>query len=144
AAGDRAAGRLLFIRRNRNPGKGLLDLPGGFVDPAESAETAIRREIKEELGAALRDLRYFGSYPNRYFYNEVWYNTCDLYFTAGLESGALMLNTEEIAGIEYISPEEYAAPGFPENIAFDSAKAALRDFAAGQYPADGLNRQNSC
>ena len=40
---------VLVAVRARNPGKGLLDLPGGFVDPGESLEVALRRELQEEL-----------------------------------------------------------------------------------------------
>ena len=33
-----AAGRLLCVRREREPARGTLDLPGGFVDPGETLE----------------------------------------------------------------------------------------------------------
>ena len=39
---------LLVLRRKHNPGKGMLDLPGGFADMHESIEETIKREIKEE------------------------------------------------------------------------------------------------
>ncbi len=41
---------ILSVRRAREPAKGTLDLPGGFVDPHESAEAAARRELQEETG----------------------------------------------------------------------------------------------
>lgn len=125
-----AGNTLLFIRRNVDPGKGLLDLPGGFVDPAESAEEAIRREAMEELGVTLLNLRYFVSYPNRYLYADVWYNTCDLYFRAEIGNDVLNPNIKEIEAVEFIAPEEYSNSAFTENLAFDSAKKALREFAA--------------
>jgi NAD+ diphosphatase len=35
-----ADGRFPVIRRDKEPGMGLLDLPGGFVEPGESVEAA--------------------------------------------------------------------------------------------------------
>lgn len=37
--------------------KDYWDIPGGYVEPAESPEAACRRELKEELGIAVRKLR---------------------------------------------------------------------------------------
>jgi bifunctional NMN adenylyltransferase/nudix hydrolase len=42
------AGHVLVIRRGRNPGKGLLALPGGFVREDERIRDAALRELKEE------------------------------------------------------------------------------------------------
>jgi 8-oxo-dGTP diphosphatase len=43
-------GRLLLIRRRNDPGSGLWSLPGGRVEPGESDETAVIRELREETG----------------------------------------------------------------------------------------------
>ncbi len=43
-------GRLLMVRRGREPGKGLWSLPGGRVRPWEAPEAALRREVLEECG----------------------------------------------------------------------------------------------
>jgi ADP-ribose pyrophosphatase YjhB (NUDIX family) len=45
-----AAGRLLLIRRGHEPGAGLWSLPGGRIEPGESDEQAVVREIAEETG----------------------------------------------------------------------------------------------
>lgn len=49
-------GRLLLMRRGREPEAGCWSLPGGKVDPGEPTETTARREIMEELGLALGPL----------------------------------------------------------------------------------------
>ena len=45
-----AAGRLLLIRRGRPPGRGLWSLPGGRVEPGETDQEAVVRELLEETG----------------------------------------------------------------------------------------------
>lgn len=73
-------GRLLLIRRGREPARGTLDLPGGFVDQRESAEQALAREIREELKLELELCTYLGSFPNRYVFSGLTYHTLDLAF----------------------------------------------------------------
>lgn len=45
-------GALLCVRKTRGPYQGLLDLPGGSPNPAESLDAALARELAEELGVA--------------------------------------------------------------------------------------------
>jgi ADP-ribose pyrophosphatase YjhB (NUDIX family) len=77
-----AEGELLVCRRAKDPAKGTLDLPGGFVDMDESAEEALRREIKEELNLELTDICFLRSLPNLYEYSGMVIHTLDLLFTA--------------------------------------------------------------
>lgn len=73
-------GRLLSVRRAYEPARGTLDLPGGFVDPLETVEEAVARELMEETGLEARAMRYLMSLPNVYPYSGVTVYTSDLFF----------------------------------------------------------------
>lgn len=49
-----AAGRLLVIQREHDPGRGLWSLPGGRVESGETDEQALVREMGEETGLDVR------------------------------------------------------------------------------------------
>ncbi|MBB6373620.1 mutator protein MutT [Pseudonocardia eucalypti] len=53
-------GRLLLIRRAQEPGLGLWSLPGGRVEPGETDEQAVIREVHEETGLRVRAGRLLG------------------------------------------------------------------------------------
>lgn len=75
-----AAGEILLVRRAKDPAKGTLDLPGGFVDMHESAEEAAHREVKEETGLDITECRYLFSIPNLYMYSGFEVHTVDMFF----------------------------------------------------------------
>ena len=54
-------GRLLLIRRGRPPGQGRWSLPGGRLEPLESLEDAVRREVSEETGIDVEPAGLLGS-----------------------------------------------------------------------------------
>jgi NAD+ diphosphatase len=43
--------------------KGLISTLAGFVEPGEALEEAVAREVAEEVGLAVREVRYYGSQP---------------------------------------------------------------------------------
>ena len=71
---------MLVVRRAKEPAKGTLDLPGGFVDMYETVEEGMRREIKEETGLDVQDIRYLFSSPNVYEYSGMGIHTLDMDF----------------------------------------------------------------
>lgn len=56
-----AQGRLLLVRRANEPGRGLWSLPGGRVEPGESDEQAVTRELAEETGMTVSVDRHVGT-----------------------------------------------------------------------------------
>ncbi|HOO44824.1 MAG TPA: NUDIX domain-containing protein [Deltaproteobacteria bacterium] len=101
-----SSGRLLLTRRAKEPMKGKLDLPGGFVDPGESAEQALEREITEELNLDIDKKTFFVSQPNTYEYAGITYFTLDLAFLCRILSFDGMHTDEEIDGVEFLFPDE--------------------------------------
>ena len=120
--------KIILIKRNNEPGKGKFDLPGGFVDPDETAEEATRREIREELNMDLGELTYLGSYPNTYEYKGVTYKTCDLFFSTRIDTLPTVFDKTEIEALVPMKPSD--VPN--EQIAFESTKRWLRHFLRGQ------------
>ena len=114
-------GKFLFLERAKQPAQGLLGLPGGFVDPGESVEVALEREVQEEIGATLGPVAFAASFPNRYPFAGVEYHTCDLYFRAPLASDPSSLRAEpgEVSALHWLLPEEVR----PEDLAFPSLRA---------------------
>jgi len=58
------AERVLLIRRGHEPFRGRYALPGGFIEVGETAEAACRREVQEETGIEVHDLRLVGVYSD--------------------------------------------------------------------------------
>jgi mutator protein MutT len=70
AAVVRRDGQVLIARRlPSGPRGGLWEFPGGKVEPGESPEEALRRELREELGVAVEVgpllMRVDHDYPDR-------------------------------------------------------------------------------
>lgn len=55
-----SSGRLLVVRRGRPPDKGLWSLPGGRLEPGESAAEAAVREVREETGLVVEAMALLG------------------------------------------------------------------------------------
>ena len=89
-------GELLVCKRGKEPAKGTLDLPGGFIDNDETAEEAIAREIAEELNAKVTRASYLFSLPNQYLYSGLTVPTLDMFFACKLESTENLIPADDV------------------------------------------------
>lgn len=113
--------RMLFLRRAKDPGKGLLGMPGGFVDAGETAEEALRREVREETGLELKSMAFLLSHPNRYNYAGICYDVLDLFFICRVDSFHAAQALDEVEAVVIRPPSAVS----PDEIAFPSMRAAL-------------------
>lgn len=117
-------GRVLFVRRARDPRKGKLAAPGGFVDAGESVESALAREVKEETNLDIVSANYLTSSSNNYHYCAVTYPTTDLYFVCKVRSFSTLAALDETESVALLSLDEIEQ----DQIAFFSLWQALEVF----------------
>lgn len=115
-------GRMLVVRRRRDPARGTLDLPGGFCDMGETAEEGVCREVKEETGLHVDTTEFLFSQPNLYHYSGLDIPTTDLFFRCHIDSDAhsahAMDDAAECLWIKSneIKPEEFGLKSIRQGI----------------------------
>ncbi len=113
--------RLLLARNHRFP-QNFYSVLAGFVEPGESLEQCAHREVLEEVGIAIQNVRYFASQPWPFP------NSLMLGFTAGYAGGDFVLEEGEIAEAGWFAPD--ALPNLPPPI---SIARRLIDWFVAEY-----------
>jgi len=83
-------GEDVLLSRSPRFRPGVYSVQAGFVEMGESAEQTVEREVMEEVGLKVKNIRYFGSQPWPFP------NSLMLGFTAEYESGELNVNLDEL------------------------------------------------
>jgi NAD+ diphosphatase len=115
-------GRML-LARSPHFAPGVYSTIAGFVEPGESLEQAVAREVKEEVGVELEDIRYFGSQPWPFP------NSLMIGFTSRAAGDELRIDGVEIEDARWFGPDDLPALPGPLSI----ARALIEDFLA-RYP----------
>jgi len=95
---------ILMTRQGRFP-KGMYGLVAGFVEPGETLEGCVAREVLEETGLTVKNVRYFGSQPWPFPHQMM------IGFTAEHVSGEIVVDTTELE--EALWFERTAMPMLP-------------------------------
>ena len=98
----------------------------GFVEPGESLEGAVVREVREEVGIEVGDVRYWGSQPWPFPHSLM------VGFTATWKSGEIEIDPAEIVDAQWFRRDDAAA---------DPAADLDRPQADRRLAARGLGRQ---
>lgn len=108
-----ARGRELLLGRGLNFPPGRYSALAGFAEAGESLEDTIRREVAEEVGVQVTDLRYFGS--------QSWPfpNSLMIAFHAEYAGGEMRANPDELADAQWFTPE--TMPQLPPRISIARA-----------------------
>ncbi len=90
----------MLLARNANWPAGFYSTLAGFVEPGESVEQTLHREVLEEVGINVRNLRYFGS--------QSWPfpNSLMLGYHADYDSGEIVCQEDEIADARWFRFDE--------------------------------------
>jgi len=108
---------ILLARNVAVPAGGRMSALAGFLEPGESIEDAIHREVREEVGVEVKDLRYFAS--------QSWPHPHALMiaFTAEYAGGDVVCDPKEIAEARWFGPGDV----LPELSPSQSISRALID-----------------
>ncbi len=93
---------ILLARNARNPGA-FFSVLAGFVEPGESLEEAVVREVHEEVGLEIKDIRYFGSQPWPFPHQLM------IGFTTTYASGEITADGDEIAEAHWFKKHQLPA-----------------------------------
>lgn len=117
-------GKELLLARPHHFSPGMYSVIAGFVEPGETLEEAVVREVREEVGLAIRDIRYFGSQPWPFP------NSLMLGFTASYAGGEITLDNTEIEDARWFTADNL--PTLPGKISI--ARKLIDWFLADQHP----------
>jgi len=127
-------GKLMLVTRGVEPDYGKLDLPGGFIDPLESAEQAIKRELEEELGLKVISLEYLTSAPNEYVFSGFTVFTLDMAFKVSVDSLKNLKAMDDILDFRFYSEDELDYD--------DISAASINSFVKAYFKSLGLKQND--
>jgi len=90
----------ILLARSPHFPEGIMSVLAGFVEPGESAEDAVHREVFEETGIIVKNVQYFSSQPWPFP------NSLMLGFRAEYESGEIHIDGEEIVAAQWFKASE--------------------------------------
>lgn len=110
----------ILLGHNRRFREPVYSVVAGFVEPGESLEEAVAREVEEETGVSVRSIRYFGSQPWPFPHQLM------VGFTAEHAGGEIRIDEEELVDAGWFRRDEL--PRLPPR--FSIARRLIDDWLA--------------
>lgn len=117
-------GDRLLLGRHAGLPPGMYSTLAGFVEPGETLEEAVAREVREETAIEVRDVRYFGSQPWPFPHSLM------VGFTAEYAGGELVVDPAELEDAGWFAPDALPLVPPPLSIARWMIDAFLAEVAA--------------
>ncbi len=111
-------GRQALLGRSPRFPDGVYSTLAGFVEPGESLEECVHREIFEEVGVRVHRLQYFGSQPHPFPHSLM------VGFVADWLDGEIRIDEDEIEDARWFDADDL--PGLPHPMSI--ARALIEDF----------------
>jgi 8-oxo-dGTP diphosphatase len=102
--------KILLIKRNTIPFKGYWALPGGRMDPGETIEQTIVREVKEETGLDVAIVSKVGEYVEKGVKDDVEYEYYPTCFVVKPIGGEIKKQESEIQEVKLFNLNELPKP----------------------------------
>ena len=113
--------KVILTQRANEPQKGLLALPGGFVDYEENLESALIRELQEELNLTTSSPTYLCSHWERYLFRDVVYFTTIAFYVVKVNDISDAKANDDVDAFQLIYPGDIRH----NKLAFESDRVAL-------------------
>ncbi len=114
----------ILLARSPRFAPGVYSTIAGFVEPGESLEQTVVREVREEVGVEVANVRYFGSQPWPFPHSLM------VGFVADWQSGEIRLQEEEIEAAGWFRAD--TLPPLPNPLSI--ARALIDDFTSRRKP----------
>ena len=114
--------KILLVKRRTMPFKGYWALPGGRVDPGETVEQTIVREVKEETGLDVTVVSKIGEYHEQGVQNGAEYDYYPACFLVKVVGGEIRRQESEIEEVKLFSLD-----AVPAVLAFEHAQM-IKDY----------------
>lgn len=115
-------GKILMAKHSYGHKNNRYSLIAGFVEPGETLEEGLQREVREEVGVKVKNIKYFGSQPWPFPHSLM------VGFTAEYKSGKIQVDGDEILEAKWFAADEVTPPPSKMSISSELIDWFIRNY----------------